>query len=177
MSKTAAGMREALEAFKRNATYPVSQSIRKQGYSWRPTDSLDFALEELSSALLAAPDQTAGGAVLSEVDAVAIAASIAHKVLDHFNSTPINEDDEERDDWCVIRDIAKAAIITRLSAPPVLDPVTLEAVADAINRARYTGSSLPEKGLADEDEDAQRYARCLARAAIRAIASGEKALG
>jgi hypothetical protein len=45
----------------------------------------------------------------------------------------------------------------------------VDKVANAINRARYTGSTLPVCGLAEEDESAQRYARTLARAAMIAM--------
>lgn len=41
--------------------------------------------------------------------ATKIAAEIAHKVLDYLNSD--DDDEEDRDDWCAIRDIAKAAIL------------------------------------------------------------------
>lgn len=45
----------------------------------------------------------------------------------------------------------------------------VDKIADAINRARYTDSTLPVRGLAEEDEHAQRYARTLARAAMTAM--------
>ena len=44
----------------------------------------------------------------------------------------------------------------------------VEAVADAINRARCIPGGLPERGIADEDSHSQEYARRLARAALRA---------
>lgn len=56
---TQAEPHEALERFKRAATYPVSTDIKERGYAWRSDKDLDFALSELTQAL-SAPPQDAG---------------------------------------------------------------------------------------------------------------------
>lgn len=50
------------------------------------------------------------------IDATKLAADIAHKILDYFNSTPANGGDDETDDWCEVRDIVATAILTALSS-------------------------------------------------------------
>lgn len=45
-----------------------------------------------------------------------LAATIAHRVLDYLNSSPSEDDGDERDDWCAIRDIARSVLTEQTPA-------------------------------------------------------------